>query len=304
MTAVLLAEFADRRALVDAARRARSAALPAGRRVHAIPGRGHRRTPRHMRPRRIRLVMFIGGVAAAALAYGARMVQRGDRLSLQQRRPAARRLAGLHAGAVRDRHPRRGDRRLRRVPDRVPACRACTIRCSRVDGFRARQPGPLLPGAGTAGRRMTIGARDRLAARGRRARRSGRSQRMTRAPSQSSRLPAAAACRLRSQHDPAAQARRPMRRPRFGPTAPRRGRCPRTWSRRATSNAPPRPKRPPPVDRGAAGARPRALRHLLRAVPRPRRRRRRHHRRARLSARRRPITSTGSPRRRRSISTT
>ena len=55
---------------------------------------------------------------------------------------------------------------------------------------------------------------------------------------------------------------------------------------------------------GAARARPAALRHLLRAVPRPCRRRQRHDRAARLSAPALLSTSTGCAKRRSSISTT
>ena len=109
---------------------------------------------------------------------------------------------------------------------------------------------------------------------------------MTRAPSWSSLL-AVCGCTLAGcdlSMTRAAQATRPTRRPRLWPDGTSARPLPDdVVAQGDVERASDRQNSSPPVTAGAAGARPRALRHFLRAVPRPRRRWRRHHRRARLS---------------------
>ncbi len=109
MTALLLAEFAESTALCrGGATRARARDYRLVDAFTPFPVEGVHELLEQRRSH-IRVAMFIGGIAMAALAYGLEYYSAVDQLSLQQRRPAARCVAGLHAGAVRDRHPARRD---------------------------------------------------------------------------------------------------------------------------------------------------------------------------------------------------
>ena len=63
--------------------------------------------------------------------------------------------------------------RLHRLLGRDAACRGCIIRCSTIDGLRARQPGPLPAGARTPADRRDRRERATWLRAGRRAMRSG-----------------------------------------------------------------------------------------------------------------------------------
>ena len=167
MTAFLLAEFADPERFVEAAQ-ARAAAADY-RLVDAFspfPVEGMDELLEHRRSR-IRLVMFIGGVAMAALAYGLEYYRRSINYPYNSGgRPLdswpafmlvpfaigilAAAIAGFTAFLI--------ETGLPRLHHPLFA----------VDGFRTRQPRPLRPGARTAGADDEFGARDRFPARGRR----------------------------------------------------------------------------------------------------------------------------------------
>ena len=175
MTGLLLAEFADAKRFVEAARRASGDAITGW----SMRSRRFRSkdVPELLEHRRshIRVAMFIGGVAMAALAYGIEYYSAVIDYPYNSGGRPFDCLAGLHAGAVRDRHPRRRRCRLRDVSGRDrTAAPARSAVCGRR--FRAREPGPFRAGAGAAGCRRRAAADDRSSSRDcRRRRRSARS---------------------------------------------------------------------------------------------------------------------------------
>ena len=139
MTALLLAEFADSTRFVDAARRARRARYRLVDAFTPFPVEGMHELLEH-RNSRIRVAMFIGGIGDGGDCLRPRILFGRHRLSLQQRRPAVRRLAGFHAGAVRHRHSDRRDHGLCRLPDRMRPAPTCIDPLFAVEGFeRASQ---------------------------------------------------------------------------------------------------------------------------------------------------------------------